>query len=150
NYHKWLTPDGFGAQFGPADQDLQVVTGWLRSHGLQINRITHGRTVIEFTGVESQVEEALHTEIHKYLVNNEEHWANASDPQIPAALEPVVAGVASLNNFPRKPLSQRLGTYSPRTKSLASRNPEFTFGSGSCYQGECYAVGPADFGRIYN
>src|ERR1700756_5883095 len=71
NYHKWLTPDEFGARFGPADQDMQVVTGWLQSHGLQINRITHARTIIEFTGVESQVEEALHTQIHKYLVNGE-------------------------------------------------------------------------------
>src|SRR5262249_10068422 len=27
NYHKWLTPDEFGLQFGPSDQDLQLVTG---------------------------------------------------------------------------------------------------------------------------
>src|SRR5579864_3176091 len=102
NYHKWLTPDEFGQQFGPADQDLQIVTGWLQSHGLQVNRVTHGRTIIEFTGVESKVEEALHTQIHKYIVNGEEHWANASDPLIPAALAPAVAGVWSLHDLDRK------------------------------------------------
>jgi len=150
HYHKWLTPDQFGTAFGPADQDVQIVTGWLQSHGFQVNRISRGRTVIEFSGTEAQVEEALHTSIHKYAVNGEEHWANSTDPQIPSALAPVVAGVASLNNFPRKPLSRLAGTYSPKTRSLTSVNPQFTFSSGNCYQGTCYAVGPADFGKIYN
>ena len=150
HYHKWLTPDQFGTQFGPADNDVQIVTGWLQSHGFEVNRVSHGRTVIEFSGTEAQVEEALHTSIHKYAVNGEEHWANASDPQIPAALAPAVAGVASLNNFPRKPLSKLAGTYSPKTRSLISVNPQFTFSSGNCYQGTCYAVGPADLGKIYN
>jgi len=149
-YHKWLTPDEFGAQFGPADQDLQTVTGWLQSHGFAVNRVTHGRSVIEFSGTEAQVEEALHTSIHKYAVNGEEHWANASDPQIPSALAPVVAGVQSLNNFPRKPFNELVGTYSPKSRNLTSMKPQFTFGSGNCYQGECYAVGPADLGKIYN
>jgi subtilase family serine protease len=99
HYHKWLRPDDFGTQFGPADQDMQVITGWLQSHGFQVNRVSHGRTVIEFSGTEGQVEETFHTAIHKYLVNGEEHWANASDPQIPAALAPAVAGVWTLHNF---------------------------------------------------
>lgn len=149
-YHKWLTPDQFGAQFGPADQDMQVITGWLQSHGFQVNRVSHGRTVIEFSGTEGQVEEAFHTAIHKYQVNGEEHWANASDPQIPTALAPAIAGFASLNNFPRKPLSIVMGTYSPKTRTVTPVNPQFTFGSGNCFQGTCYAVGPADFGAIYN
>src|SRR5580658_4229800 len=36
NYHKWLTPEQFGQQFGPAEQDLQIVTSWLASHGFQV------------------------------------------------------------------------------------------------------------------
>jgi pro-kumamolisin-like protein len=36
NYHKWLTPEQFGNQFGPADSDLQTVTAWLQSHGFQV------------------------------------------------------------------------------------------------------------------
>jgi hypothetical protein len=151
HYHRWLTPDEFGTQFGPADQDLQTVTGWLQSHGFAVNRITHGRSVIEFSGTEAQVEEALHTSIHKYAVSGEEHSANASDPQIPTALTPVVAGIASLNNFPRKPLSKIIGTYSPTTKRVTRPNPEFTLLGWGCDQdNNCYAVGPADFGAIYN
>src|SRR6266536_1447634 len=44
NYHRWLTPDEFGIQFGPSDQDVQLVTGWLQTHGFQVNRVSHGRT----------------------------------------------------------------------------------------------------------
>ena len=151
HYHKWLTPEEFGTQFGPADQDLQTVTGWLQLHGFAVNRVARGRSIIEFSGTEAQVEEALHTSIHKYAMNGEEHWANASDPQIPTALAPVVAGVASLNNFPRKPLSKIMGTYSPTTKHVTRPNPEFTLQGWNCDQdNNCYAVGPADFGTIYN
>src|ERR1700680_2353291 len=82
SYHQWLIPDAFGQQFGPSDQDVQAVTSWLQSHGFQIGSMGRGRTVIEFSGTALQVQQAFHTEIHKYSVNGEDHWANASDPQI--------------------------------------------------------------------
>src|SRR5437588_3834020 len=154
HYHKWLTPDGFGMQFGPADQDLQTVTGWLQSHGFAVNRVTHGRSVIEFSGTEGQVEEALHTSIHKYAVNGKEHWANASDPQIPSALAPIVAGVQALNNFPVIPYSHIAGVVSREKSSgqLTSPKPLFTLPSSGCgvQPNDCFGVGPYDFATIYN
>ena len=154
HYHKWLTPDEFGAQFGPADQDLQTVTGWLQSHGFAVNRVTHGRSVIEFSGTEGQVEEALHTSIHKYAVNGEEHWANASDPQIPAALAPIVVGVQALNNFPATRYSHIAGVVSKEksTGQLTSPKPLFTLPSNGCgvQRNDCFGVGPYDFATIYN
>jgi len=156
-YRKWLTPDEFGAQFGASDQDLDLINGWLQTHGFQVTRVSHGRTVIEFSGNEGQLQSAFHTQIHKYLVNGEEHWANATDPEIPAALAPAVAGVLSLHNFPRKPMSEIMGAYSLRTRQLnrvtrqaSAVNPQFTLFYGCYPNGTCYAVGPADFGAIYN
>jgi subtilase family serine protease len=143
NYHMWLTPEQFGEQFGPADADIQAVTGWLTSQGFQVNRVATGRTVIEFSGTAGAVRQAFHTEIHRYVVKGEEHWANASDPQIPAALKPVVAGFASLNNFPRKPMYRLLGPFS-RSKATGEVRPVFTLGSNN------YALGPTDFATIYN
>ena len=146
NYHMWLTPELFGRQFGPADADIQAVTDWLTSQGFQVNRVAAGRTVIEFSGTAGAVRQALHTEIHKYVVNGEEHWANASDPQIPAALAPVVAGFASLNNFPKKPMHHGLAAYT-KSKSTGQVKPSLTVtSSGVTY----YALGPADFATIYN
>ena len=147
HYHRWLTPEQFGAQFGPSDADLQTITSWLQSHGFQVGT-TKGRTVLEFSGSASQVQAAFHTNIHKYVVNGEQHWANASDPQIPAALAPAVAGIASLHNFPKKAMSKLVGTYSEQTKQLISAGPNYTF---SCVGGyTCFGLVPYDFAAIYD
>jgi subtilase family serine protease len=146
NYHKWLTPEEFGKQFGPSDADMQAITGWLQSHGFEVGA-TKGRTVLEFSGSASQVQEAFHTSIHKYIVNGEQHWANASDPMIPTALVGAVAGVESLNNFPRKAMNNFVGKYSETTKSLTAPEPNYTF---SCGSGTCYGLVPYDFATIYD
>src|SRR5271166_3714115 len=65
NYHKWLTPDQFGKQFGPTDADMATIAAWLQSHGFEVGS-TKGRTVLEFSGSASQVQEAFHTSIHNY------------------------------------------------------------------------------------
>jgi hypothetical protein len=149
NYHQWLTPDRFGQQFGPSDDDIQNVMLWLRSQGFQVSRIARGRTVIEFSGTATQVQNAFHTEIHKYAVNGEEHWANSSDPQIPTALTPVIAGVSSLHNFYKKPLHRVAGLFSKSkaTGDVRPITPQFTF---PVQNGDAYAVGPYDFAKIYN
>jgi subtilase family serine protease len=155
NYHKWLTPDEYGQQFGPADQDVQTVTNWLQTHGFQIGEVTKGKHMIEFSGTAGQVQEALHTAIHKYTVNGHEYSANSGDPSIPTALVPVVAGVESLNNFPRKPMSHIAGVVSrdKATGKVTPLQPLFTLpSSGGCgvQPADCYGVGPYDFATIYN
>ena len=148
SYHAWLTPEQFGKQFGPADEDVQAVTDWLMSRGFTGIKVGAGRTTIEFSGSIGQVRNAFHTEIHHFSVNGEAHMANIADPQIPAALVPVVGGVLSLNNFRRKAQSHRVGTFR-RTKATGEIKPLFTF-SGLCGLSPCHAVGPGDFRTIYN
>ena len=147
NYHKWLTPEQFGRQFGPADSDVQTVTAWLQSCGFQIAALSKGRTVIEFSGSASQVQQAFHTAIHKYAVNGEEHWANASDPSIPAALAPAVKGVLSLHNFPRRSYTNVLGTPVRAKPRQTAPLPLFTY---TQRQTTYYGLGPTDFATIYN
>src|SRR5580698_11098492 len=147
NYHKWLTPESFGKQFGPADQDIQTVTAWLQSHGFQIGRVAKGKNIIEFSGVASQVQETFHTAIHKYVVNGEEHWANANDPDIPTALTPVVAGVHTLHNFLKKPMIH-IAEKRIQAQLVTGKDgkPQVTFPGPPA----AYALGPADFATIYN
>ena len=139
NYHKWLSPEEFGKTFGPTDYDMQVIVGWLQSHGFQVGT-TKGRTVLEFSGSASQVQEAFHTTIHAYLVNGEQHWANDRDPSIPTALTPAVAGVFTLHNFLKKPqyiLSREKGTVVP------GKPPQINTTAG-------HALVPGDYAVIYN
>jgi hypothetical protein len=150
NFHNWLTPQQYGQMFGPSDQDIQTITNWLQSHGFEVANVSPGRHVIEFSGTASQVQEAFHTTIHHYSVDGEEHWANSSDPQIPAALAPVVVGVKSLHNFRAKPTSHYTGLYR-RDKGTGETTqisgPQFTFTSGGVTE---FALGPTDFATIYN
>jgi hypothetical protein len=143
NFHKWLTPQQFGQQFGPADADVATVVNWLQSQGFGAIRVGAGRVAVEFSGNAGMVRNAFHTEINKFLVNGKERQANASDPKIPAALAPVVAGIVSLHNFPRKPMSHRVGVFTRMKDGRVL--PQFTGASG-----QFFAVGPADFAKIYN
>jgi hypothetical protein len=99
NYHHWLTANDIGAQFGPAASDISTVTNWLTQHGFTVNTVYPNGMAIEFSGTAGQIRSAFHTEIHNLSVNGTAHFANTTDPQIPAALAPLVAGVVSLNNF---------------------------------------------------
>ncbi|HEV2194949.1 MAG TPA: protease pro-enzyme activation domain-containing protein [Candidatus Acidoferrum sp.] len=143
NFHKWLTPQQFGAQYGPADADVQTVTSWLSSLGFTAIRVAPGRNIIEFSGDVGQVRSAFHTEIHKFLVNGNERQANTTDPQIPMALTPVVAGIVSLHNFPSKSMHHVVGQFT-QSRVTGEVTPQFTTSGGN------FAVGPADFAKIYN
>ncbi|MGH9350649.1 MAG: S53 family peptidase, partial [Terriglobia bacterium] len=147
NYHRWLTPKQFGNQFGPADADIQAIRDWLSSQGFEIDGVSAGRSVIEFSGTAGLVRESFHADVHQFVVNGSAYWSNAGDPQIPAALAPVVAGIASLNNFPVKPMSHRLGV-PVRIKRAEGITPFYTVtgANGKVY----HALSPADFDTIYN
>jgi hypothetical protein len=142
NYHKWLKPVEFGHRFGPTDSDMQTIVAWLQAHGFEVGS-TKGRTVLEFSGSASQVQEAFHTSIHKYIVNGEQHWANASDPSIPTALTPAVAGILTLHNFLKKP-HIHMSKEPVSAKRTGGKNPQLTFSDGT------HGLGPFDYATIYN
>ena len=103
NYHHWLTANEIGAQFGPAASDIAAVTDWLTQHGFTVDTVYPNGMAIEFSGTAGQIRSAFHTEIHNLSVNGTAHFANTTDPQIPAALAPVVVGIVSLNDFRPQP-----------------------------------------------
>jgi subtilase family serine protease len=157
SYHQWLTPESYGAEFGPTDRDLSAVTTWLASHGFSGVHVNAARTFIEFSGTVGMVRTAFHTSMHRYAVQGEQRFANASDPAIPAALAPVVAGISSLNNFPRRAASHRVGNFRrDAATNITTRLPDqiqsaaqptFTINE----SGETsYGVTPYDFAAIYN
>lgn len=147
NYRKWLTPAQYGAQFGVSDTDLQTIESWLQSHGFKIEKAAQGRNAIEFSGSFDQVERAFHTAIHVFQVNGENHFANVTDPQIPAALAPVVAGIGPLNSFHARPafVAGPSGHWDPTAHRI---EPDLTLQDTN---GNFYLfVDPADAATIYD
>jgi hypothetical protein len=146
NFHHWLTPAQYGERFSIADSDLQTVESWLQSHGFTIEKVLQARNVIEFSGTFDQIQNAFHTAIHTYAVNGQTYLANATDPQIPAALAPVIAGVGPLNDFHAKPNYIRgpNGHWNSKTNSI---QPGLTLLEGT----EPFLfVDPADAATIYD
>ncbi len=137
NYHRWLTPEQFAGQFGLSQGDVGRIVSWLEDQGFAINLTARGRTWVMFSGTASQVSAAFHTEIHRYVVNGETHYANATDPSIPSALAAVVLGFRSLDDFRPQPRAARW------LRRVAGQ-PEFT----SSISGDHY-LAPSDFATIY-
>ena len=102
---------------------------------------------IELSGTVGQVQSAFHTSIHSYVIGGKQYWANATDPQIPEALAPVVAGLASLSSF--KPRAQYIrgpsGRYDSKTHAITP-----TYTTGNATSGYYIFLGPADAATIYD
>jgi subtilase family serine protease len=142
SFHQWLTADALGRKFGPAQEDIDTIVAWLREQGFTVNLVRKSGLMIDISGTAGQVRDAFHTEIHQYNVNGEQHISNSSDPKIPAAFAPVVAGFASLNNFKPKPMvmKQRPNLTIPTCTGCPDGFANTTL----------YIETPPDFATIYN
>ncbi len=130
SYHHWLSPEEFGDRFGLSDADCARVTGWLESEGFDVDRVARGRNWFAFSGSAGQVEKSLHTQLHRFLVEGEPHFANTSDPSVPDALADVVGAFVGLNDFKLKSLARPL-------------DPAYNVGSS-------HFIVPEDWATIYN
>jgi uncharacterized protein (TIGR03437 family) len=107
-YHRWLTPEGFADRFGVNPSDIGATADWLRSQGFTVNKLAHSRTWIAFSGTAGQAEDAFHTEIHQYLLDGKQHFANSTEPSIPAGLAAVVTGIGGLDDMSPEPVEPRM------------------------------------------
>ena len=151
SFHAWLSPEKFAESYGVPMADIATVTGWLASHGFRVDNVSSNRMSIEFSGTAALVRQAFHTAIHRLNVDGAAHFANMSDPQIPAALAGTVAGVP-LHDFMPRPMHKDLGPVRRDRESgrwgFVGARPGFTIPDGA--SGTFYAVAPADFAKIYN
>jgi uncharacterized protein (TIGR03437 family) len=137
NYHHWLTPEQFADRFGLSQNDIGQIAAWLRSEGFQVHDVARGRIWITFSGTAEQVNRAFHTQLHRYSDRGQIHFANATDPSVPAAFQDVVSSIDGLDNFGLDPLY--------RLTSEGSRTPTPEYNSGSNH-----FLAPDDFATIYN
>jgi subtilase family serine protease len=135
NFHKWLTPDQFAQNYGVAPEDVSTVTAWLQSQGFTVNGVQASGLMVDFSGTAAQVRKAFHTDIHHLSVNGVTHFANMSNPQIPAALASALVGVVSLHDFHPKP------------HLIHKVNPAYTYTNSN---GTFHELAAGDIATIYN
>jgi uncharacterized protein (TIGR03437 family) len=131
NYHKWLTPEEFGGRFGLSAGDNSKVVAWLKGEGFTINELARGSNWVAFTGNAGQVSRSFHTSIHHFQVKGEKHFANTSDPEVPAAIADIVGGIQGLHDF--NPI-----------RAKARFDPNYTTSTGT------HILTPEDYATIYN
>jgi uncharacterized protein (TIGR03437 family) len=129
NYRRWLTPQQYADRFGVSAEDMSKITQWLQGQGLSIVNVAQGRNWIAVSGSAAQIDTAFATEIHQYAVDGETHFANATNPSIPAAIGGMVLSIRGLNDFRMKARIQKT---------------KYTSGSGNHY------LGPIDLATIYD
>lgn len=136
NYHQWLTPEEFAQRFGAAPDDIARISDWLRQQGLQVLSVARARNSIQVRGTVQAVRQAFSTEIHRYRDGGEPHFANSTDPAIPADLSMMIAAIQGLDDFRMEPrnVAARLNT---------PVEPKYNVGSSR-------RLSPADFATIYN
>ncbi len=132
-YHKWLTPEQYADRFALSPADIGKIRAWLEGQGFTIDHVARSRNWLAFNGTAAQVSTAFRTEMHYYSVDAEKHFANATEPLIPAALESLVIGLLGLDDFhPKRP-----------TRQLIER-PDLTLPNG------IHLLGPSDVATIYD
>ncbi len=155
NFHKWLTADQFGKKYGPASADIETISDWLRSNGFTVNTVYPSGMMIDFSGTAGQVAAAFGTEIHQLSVNGQNHIGNMSDPRIPEAFAPVVAGIVSLSDFrahsmkmpPRPKFTLEFNLVMPADlATIYDLKPAFTAG----YTGEGQTIAVLEDSDLYN
>ena len=133
NFHQWLTPEQYADRFGVSQNDVAKITAWLESQGFQVQSVARSRTFIYFSGTAQQAERAFQTDIHRFVVNGKTHFANTSNPSVPAAFADLVREIHGLHDFRLKARA---------VKSAAA--PEYTTASGT------HHIVPDDFATIYD
>ena len=131
-FHQWLTPAQFGARFGMADSDLAAAENWLQQQGFTIDSVSPSRDRIHFSGSAAQSNAAFATELHYYRdpaetqLGAQPHMAPSTDISLPAALQPIVIGVANLSGF--RPHAQMVQGVRPNFTSAVTGNHYMTPG----------------------
>ena len=140
SYHRWLTPEEYADRFGASPGDLAKIGDWARSQGLTVTGTARARNAVTLSGSAAQIGRAFQTVIHRYEVNGEMHYANASDPSVPAAMSNVVAAIRGLNDFR---LRSRVHKLAPLGGN-GHLTPAYTNSKGEHY------LAPDDFATVFN
>jgi subtilase family serine protease len=136
SYHKWLTPEQFGASFGLSSADIGKVSAWLTSQGFTVTGVARSSTFITFSGTIAQAQQAFGTSIHTLSLNGEQHISNVTDPTLPSSVAGVVTAITGLNDF----------KFKPRTRVRVVK-PQYTQTTNDTVS---HFVAPADFYKIYD
>jgi len=99
NFHRYLTPAEFTAQFGPTVEQFQQVVTYLTAHGFHVTHTSPGRTLVNVTGSVADVERTFQVKMQTYKHPTEKrtYFAPNVEPTVDGGLP--ILSVSGLTNF---------------------------------------------------
>jgi len=97
-YHHFLTPQQFHAQFSPTASTVNAVQGFLSQKGLKVQATAGSNMYVDATGSVEQVEKAFGVTENQYTYKGKTLQANAQAPSIPDSLAPYVTFIGGLDD----------------------------------------------------
>ncbi len=99
-YHQWLQPADFLAEYGPRPADIQAVATALAARGLTI--VSTNAHAVRASGSAAQVAQALATPIQKVTKGKHVRFQAARAPQVPSELGTIEMRVVGLSTVPER------------------------------------------------
>ena len=144
NYHHWLTPEQFAGDYGPADSEIAAVRGWLERQGFSVERVTRGRTAIEFSGTPDRFV-PLFTPRFTAMRSKARSTTPTTSIRKCRRARAVIAGITPINDFQPTPYVKVLGkaVYDRATRKFV---PQWTFPE----YNDLFELSPGDFALQYD
>lgn len=142
NYHKWLAPEEYADRFGASQSDINKMVEWLQSQSLTVSSVARARNAVVVSGTAAQIGSAFRTQIHMYQVDGEMHYANSTEPSVPAAMQGVVQGIQGLHDFRLKAKSRNPIKLVVPADGMSPNNTSSSSGN--------HYLAPDDFATIFD
>jgi len=99
NYHHYLTPSEFAAQYGPTAADYQKVIDFARENGLTVTGTHPNRTLVDVSGNVADINRTFHVRLQSYQHPDEARRFFAPDVEPTVAAGLPILSVCGLNNY---------------------------------------------------
>ena len=99
NFHRFLTPEQFTAQFGPTANDYQALINFAQSNRLKVTDTYSDRTLLHVSGTVAEFERALHVGLQVYRHPREPRTFFAPDAEPSLDLAVPILAINGLDNY---------------------------------------------------
>jgi subtilase family serine protease len=96
-YHRWLSAAEYERRFGPTQQDVDAVRGWLVAEGFRVTFASASEARVSFEGTVATAERSFGVRIAGS--RDGRHYGNVEAPRVPASLAEKITHVAGLDNL---------------------------------------------------
>jgi len=99
NYHHYLTPAQFTAEFGPTEKDYQAVQAFARANGLKVTGTYPNRGLVDVQGSVRDIERTLHITLNVYQhpSENRKFYAPSTEPSLDLSVS--ILHITGLDNY---------------------------------------------------